>query len=189
MADEMMQNETRAVRNEQRDVRLEKLNAMQAAGQDPFKITLADQAQHCSEITADFDAFDGKDVSVCGRMMSKRRKGKVSFIDIRDRDGRIQVYVKFDDVVAIPADTLFMQDRLITASGMGGTTTLSRSEQWSVKFSTNADGSLIMPPVYNPTNVYLVRSADGQSVYKLYFYSYQNDQGVTGHLKFNLTKL
>ena len=97
--------------------------------------------------------------------------------------------VKFDDVVAIPADTLFMQDRLITASGMGGTTTLSRSEQWSVKFSTNADGSLIMPPVYNPTNVYLVRSADGQSVYKLYYYSYQNDQGVTGHLKFNLTKL
>ena len=98
MADEMMQNETKTVRNEQRDVRLEKLNAMQAAGQDPFKITLAEQTQHCSEITADFDAFDGKDVSVCGRMMSKRRKGKVSFIDIRDRDGRIQVYVKFDDV-------------------------------------------------------------------------------------------
>ena len=98
MADEVMQNEAKTVRNEQREVRLEKLNAMRAAGQDPFKITLADQMQHCKEITADFDAFDGKDVSVCGRMMSKRRKGKVSFIDIRDRDGRIQVYVRFDDV-------------------------------------------------------------------------------------------
>ena len=98
MADEMMQNETKTVRNEQRDVRLEKLGAMREAGQDPFKITLAEQTQHCREITEDFDAFDGKDVSVCGRMMSKRRKGKVSFIDIRDRDGRIQVYVRFDDV-------------------------------------------------------------------------------------------
>ena len=98
MAEEIMQNEPKVARNEQREVRLEKLNAMQAAGQDPFKITLAEQTEHCAEITADFDAFDGKDVSVCGRMMSKRRKGKVSFIDIRDRDGRIQVYVKFDDV-------------------------------------------------------------------------------------------
>ena len=93
-----MQAESREPRNEQRDVRLQKLEAMRAAGQDPFKITLADQSQHCAEITENFEQFENKDVSVCGRMMSKRRKGKVSFIDIRDRSGRIQVYVRFDEV-------------------------------------------------------------------------------------------
>ncbi len=93
-----MQSESREPRNEQRDVRLQKLEAMRAAGQDPFKITLADQLQHCAEITENFEKFENKDVSVCGRMMSKRRKGKVSFIDIRDRSGRIQVYVRFDEV-------------------------------------------------------------------------------------------
>ena len=93
-----MQDENKAVRNEQRDVRLEKLETMRAAGQDPFKITLADQSNHCAEITADFDRFENQNVSLCGRMMQKRRKGKVSFIDIRDRSGRIQVYVRYDDV-------------------------------------------------------------------------------------------
>ena len=91
-------NEAKSGGNEQRQVRLDKLAAMRAAGNDPFTITLADQAQHAAEIADNFDAFDGKDVSVCGRMMSKRRKGKVSFIDIRDRSGRIQAYVRFDDV-------------------------------------------------------------------------------------------
>lgn len=96
MQEEKMQEKT--VRNEQRDVRLEKLEAMRAAGQDPFKITLADQSEHCAEITENFEQYENKEVSVCGRMMSKRRKGKVSFIDIRDRSGRIQAYVRFDDV-------------------------------------------------------------------------------------------
>ena len=96
MQEEKMQEKT--VRNEQRDVRLEKLEAMRAAGQDPFKITLADQSEHCAEIVENFEQYENKEVSVCGRMMSKRRKGKVSFIDIRDRSGRIQAYVRFDDV-------------------------------------------------------------------------------------------
>ena len=96
MQEEKMQE--KAVRNEQRDVRLEKLEAMRAAGQDPFKITLADQSEHCAEIVENFEQYENKEVSVCGRMMSKRRKGKVSFIDIRDRSGRIQAYVRFDDV-------------------------------------------------------------------------------------------
>ncbi len=98
MLDENMQNESKALRNEQREIRLAKLEAMRAEGQDPFKITLADQAQHCAEIAENFEQYENKDVSVCGRMMSKRRKGKVSFIDIRDRSGRIQVYVRYDEV-------------------------------------------------------------------------------------------
>ena len=93
-----MQSESKALRNEQREIRLGKLEAMRAEGQDPFKITLADQAQHCAEIAENFESFENKDVSVCGRMMSKRRKGKVSFIDIRDRSGRLQVYVRYDEV-------------------------------------------------------------------------------------------
>ena len=93
-----MQNEIKEPRNEQREIRLGKLEAMRAEGQDPFKITLADQAQHCAEIAENFAQYENKEVSVCGRMMSKRRKGKVSFIDIRDRSGRLQVYVRYDEV-------------------------------------------------------------------------------------------
>ena len=84
--------------NSLRQIRIEKLEAMQQAGNDPFVITTADQNIHTDEITARFDELDGTDVCVCGRMMSRRIMGKASFIDIRDRNGRIQSYVRIDDV-------------------------------------------------------------------------------------------
>lgn len=65
---------------------------------DPFKITTADQSAHAQEIVDNFEAMEGKEVSICGRMMSRRDMGKANFIDIRDRSGRIQVYVRINDV-------------------------------------------------------------------------------------------
>ncbi len=81
-----------------RDIRLEKLETLQQAGKDPFVITTADQNIHTDEIRARFEELDGKDVCICGRMMFKRKMGKASFFNIADRNGRIQCYIKIDDV-------------------------------------------------------------------------------------------
>ena len=84
--------------NELRQIRVDKLNAMRAAGKDPFTVTTADQNIHSNEIAERFEELENKGVCICGRMMSRRDMGKANFIDVRDRNGRMQVYVKIDEV-------------------------------------------------------------------------------------------
>ena len=84
--------------NELRQIRLNKLEALQQAGKDPFKITKAVQTHHTDEIRDNFEELEGKDVSICGRIMSRRDMGKANFIDVSDRKGRMQVYVRMNDV-------------------------------------------------------------------------------------------
>ena len=84
--------------NELRQIRIDKLNAIRAAGKDPFTVTTADQNIHSNEIAERFEELENKDVCICGRMMSRRDMGKANFIDVRDRNGRMQVYVKIDEV-------------------------------------------------------------------------------------------
>ncbi|MBQ8380634.1 MAG: lysine--tRNA ligase [Clostridia bacterium] len=79
-------------------VRREKLADLLAQGKDPFVITKYDQTHHAVEIKADFDAYEGKEVSVAGRMMSKRIMGKASFCNLQDLSGNIQSYVTRDDL-------------------------------------------------------------------------------------------
>ena len=84
--------------NALRKVRLDKLDALKAQGADPFEITLAEQTAHAAEITENFEELENTDVSICGRIMTWRDMGKANFIDIHDRSGRIQVYVRQDDI-------------------------------------------------------------------------------------------
>ena len=79
-------------------VRREKLAALQEAGENPFEITKFDKKNTTEEIRANFDALEEQPVSVAGRLMSKRVMGKVTFCDLQDRDGRIQLYVRRDEV-------------------------------------------------------------------------------------------
>ena len=79
-------------------VRREKLSALQEAGKDPFQITRYDVTHHSLEIKDQFDALEGKQVSVAGRVMSKRVMGKASFCNVQDLQGDIQVYVARDSV-------------------------------------------------------------------------------------------
>ena len=79
-------------------VRREKLAALTAAGRNPFELTSFDVNAHSEAIKADFDAYEGKDVQIAGRIVGKRVMGKASFMHLLDRDGKIQVYVKRDDV-------------------------------------------------------------------------------------------
>ncbi len=79
-------------------VRHEKLAELKAAGLDPFVEVKYDQRNHAAEIKDDFEAVEGKTVSLAGRLMSKRVKGKASFCDLADRSGKIQLYIRFDNV-------------------------------------------------------------------------------------------
>ena len=79
-------------------VRYDKLDELKAAGRDPFVITTSDRDTYINEIKNNFEAFENKDVCVAGRIMSKRRKGKVAFLDLHDKSGKIQIFAKFDDL-------------------------------------------------------------------------------------------
>ncbi len=79
-------------------VRREKLADLQERGKDPFQITKFDVTHHSQEIKDDFDALEGKSVTIAGRMMSKRVMGKASFCNVQDLKGNIQCYVARDNV-------------------------------------------------------------------------------------------
>lgn len=79
-------------------VRREKLAALQEAGKDPFQITKYEITHHSQEIKENFDALEGKSVSVAGRIMQKRVMGKASFCNIQDLQGNIQSYVARDNI-------------------------------------------------------------------------------------------
>ena len=84
--------------SQQSKVRREKLAALQAEGRDPFQITRFDWDHTSAQIKENFDALEGQSVKVAGRLMSKRGMGKVSFCDLQDRDGRIQLYARQDEM-------------------------------------------------------------------------------------------
>ena len=84
--------------SEQTRIRREKLANLQAEGQNPFEITRFDWDATSQQIKDHFDEMEGKPVKVAGRLMSKRGMGKVSFCDLQDRDGRIQLYARQDEM-------------------------------------------------------------------------------------------
>ena len=116
MTDNQQKNNAQTTRdvpideNQLRKVRREKLEALQAAGRDPFRITTFDQTWHSAGIKAKFDTLCGESddagnvtrepvtVRIAGRIMFKRVMGKASFCNVLDRDGNIQVYVSRDDL-------------------------------------------------------------------------------------------
>lgn len=79
-------------------VRREKLAELQANGKDPFVITKFDVTNHSTDVKEDFEAYDGKTVSIAGRMMSKRVMGKASFCNVQDLKGNIQSYIARDSI-------------------------------------------------------------------------------------------
>ena len=84
--------------NEQKQIRVDKLLELQKNSMDPFEITTANQTAESDEIKANFEEYENKDVFVCGRIMTWRDMGKANFIDVQDRNGRIQVYVRMNDI-------------------------------------------------------------------------------------------
>ena len=100
----MSENEIENLENNEQDlnklmqVRLDKLKELQAEGKDPFEITKYDRTELSSQIKENYEEYEGKDVSVAGRIMAKRIMGKASFCTIQDSTGRIQSYVSINDL-------------------------------------------------------------------------------------------
>ena len=84
--------------NQLRKVRREKLADLQENGKNPFLITKYDVTHHSMEIKDNFEEMEGKDVSIAGRIMSKRVMGKASFCNVQDLQGNIQSYVARDNI-------------------------------------------------------------------------------------------
>ena len=96
--EEMNMQELESQFNEQERLRREKLVQLQEEGKDPFDVYKVNRTHSSQQVKDNFEDLEGKEVTVAGRIMSKRGQGKVVFSDIYDRDGKIQLFIKIDEV-------------------------------------------------------------------------------------------
>ena len=137
--------------SEQVAIRRDKLAELQAAGKDPFVITKFDVTHHSSDIRENFDALEGKTVSVAGRMMSKRIMGKASFCNVQDLKGSIQIYVARDSIGEEPyAD--FKKDDVGDIVGVTGYVFRTKTGEISVhaeNFTLLSKSLQVLPEKYH----------------------------------------
>ena len=96
--EEMNLQELESQFSEQEALRREKLVKLQEEGKDPFDVYKVERTHSSQQVKDNFEELEGKEVTVAGRIMSKRGQGKVVFSDIHDRDGKIQLFIKIDEV-------------------------------------------------------------------------------------------
>lgn len=96
--EEMNLQELESQFSEQEALRREKLAKLQEEGKDPFDVYKVERTHSSQQVKDNFEELEGKEVTVAGRIMSKRGQGKVVFSDIHDRDGKIQLFIKIDEV-------------------------------------------------------------------------------------------
>ena len=127
----MAENQNVQDLSEQARIRREKLAALQEAGMDPFQIRKYDVTHHSGEIREQFDAMEGREVSIAGRLMSKRIMGKASFCHVQDLQGMMQVYVA-RDAVGEEAYAAFKKDDIGDIVGVRGTVFKTKTGEISV---------------------------------------------------------
>ncbi|MDU4939671.1 MAG: lysine--tRNA ligase [Clostridium sp.] len=96
--EEMNIQELESQFSEQERLRREKLAELKSEGKDPFDVYKVDRTHTSEQVKSNFEELEGKEVTVAGRIMSKRGQGKVVFSDVHDRDGKIQLFIKIDEV-------------------------------------------------------------------------------------------
>ncbi len=121
MTPEEIMNEAAAAQDlsEQEQIRREKLQKLVEAGNDPYVITKYDRTHTSQQIIDNYDALENETVCIAGRMMGRRIMGKASFAHLQDNDGKIQIYVKRDDV-GEEAYAAFKQDDIGDIFGVKG---------------------------------------------------------------------
>ncbi|CCY50289.1 MAG: lysine--tRNA ligase [Peptostreptococcus anaerobius] len=112
-------------------VRRDKLKDLQEMGRDPFKISKYEVSHHSDEVIANYDSLEDQRVSLAGRIMSKRVMGKASFMHLQDQNGRIQAYVKRDDI-GVDEYKLFKTYDLGDIVGIEGFVFKTKTEEVSV---------------------------------------------------------
>ena len=118
--------------SEQAQIRRDKLAALQAEGRDPFLQTKYDFNADSAAIKADYEGYEGKIVKVAGRLMSKRGQGKVMFCDLQDNTGRIQLFVKIDEM-GEEEYARFMKNDIGDIVGAEGEVFKTKTEEISVR--------------------------------------------------------
>ena len=126
------------------------------------------------------------DFAVC-RYNIRTNSGKASSIGAKG--GVYTSEESFADLTKLPQDATFTADDVVTSRGMSGETSVVESLSTVITFMTNEDGSKVMPPVYLKAPVYVFRTADGEKCYKVEFTQYQDENKVTGHVKFNFARI
>ena len=96
--EEMNIQELESQFSEQERLRREKLAELKSEGKDPFDVYKVNRTHTSEQVKSNFEKLEGKEVTVAGRIMSKRGQGKVVFSDVHDRDGKIQLFIKIDEV-------------------------------------------------------------------------------------------
>ena len=84
--------------SEQITVRKEKLSELQKAGKDPYETTVFDFDSYAKEVHDKFDEYENKTIKLAGRIISKRDMGKAQFADLQDSTGKLQLYIKIDNI-------------------------------------------------------------------------------------------
>jgi lysyl-tRNA synthetase class 2 len=132
IADVNPENETDI--SEQRMIRREKLSKLLSMGRNPFLEETWNVTHYSGDIKEKFEEMEGKEVSVAGRIMAKRQMGKASFIDIQDKQGRIQVYVR-QDAITVEEYEVFLTYDIGDIVGLEGVVFLTRHGEKSIKCS------------------------------------------------------
>lgn len=101
------QGEERSL-NELLQIRRDKLESLKKKGKDPFKIEKVHVTHHSQQIKDNFDSLEGQKVTIAGRIMAKRGHGKASFINVQDKEGRIQAYIR-EDIIGEEDYSLFVE--------------------------------------------------------------------------------
>ncbi|MDK2920359.1 MAG: lysyl-tRNA synthetase, class [Candidatus Petromonas sp.] len=120
--------------NEVLKVRREKLKNLTEMGRDPFKAEKYERTAFSTDIKENFEEYEGKEVSIAGRIMAKRTMGKASFIDILDKDGRIQSYVR-KDAIGEEEYEVFTTYDIGDIVGIKGTVFKTKKQEISVRAS------------------------------------------------------
>jgi len=115
--------------------RINKLNELKAEGKDPYESLTYDVTAHSTDITGNFDNYDGKTVRVAGRLLSKRGMGKVSFCDLYDRRGKIQIFTKID---ALPEEDYKAWQNLDIGDIVGVEGTVFRTKRGEISIQTSS---------------------------------------------------
>jgi len=119
---------------EVRRLRRERLEKLKEIGKNPFLIETWDVQHYSEDIKIDFEAFEGKPACLAGRIMAKRQMGKASFIDIQDKQGRIQCYVR-QDVITPEEYSIFITYDIGDIVGIEGEVFRTKHGEISIKVS------------------------------------------------------
>lgn len=176
----------------------EEANAAEAA------VSATDALWHYFSFTTGAEVGTGKEDASDNAVWFARKDWDIAFNKsaIRTNSGAATtvgaqggVYTFAEDVAFaganLPGDAVFVADKVVREEAMGrdGFVEIVKSEATVIRFKTNADGGMVMPPVYLKAPVYAFRTADGLGIHKVEFTQYKDENNESGHIRFNVQKM